>query len=78
MAASVEWPPASFKSDGTFELSTLKPGDGVVAGEHRVTVVELDKSLAKNRALKKYGSANISGLTAEVSPEKTEFSFDLK
>ena len=38
------------KSDGTFELSTLKPGDGVVAGEHRVTVSEFDKSLAKDRA----------------------------
>jgi hypothetical protein len=66
------------QSDGTFELSTLKPGDGAVPGEHRVTVNELDKSLAKNRALKKYASANISGLKAEVSPEKHEFTFDLK
>jgi hypothetical protein len=66
------------KSDGTFELTTLKPGDGVVAGEHRVTVSDFDKSLAKDRALKKYGSANISGLKAEVSPEKSEFTFDLK
>jgi hypothetical protein len=66
------------QSDGTFELTTLKPGDGVVAGEHRVTVSEFDKSLAKDRALKKYGSASISGLKAEVSPEKNEFTFDLK
>src|SRR5262249_52024882 len=61
------------QSDGTFELSTLKSGDGVVQGEHRVTVSELDKNLAKNRALKKYGTANISGLKAEVTPEKTDF-----
>jgi len=66
------------QSDGTFELSTLKPGDGVVAGEHRISIIELDKSLAKDRALKKYGSPNTSRLTAEVSSEKTEFAFDLK
>jgi hypothetical protein len=72
--------PASgeLQADGTFELRTFKPGDGVVAGEHRVTVSELDKSLAKDRALRKYRGANISGLKAEVSPEKTEFTFDLK
>jgi hypothetical protein len=66
------------QSDGTFELTTLKQGDGVVAGEHRVTVSDFDKSIAKDRALKKYGSANISGLKAEVSPENHEFTFDLK
>jgi len=66
------------QSDGTFELTTLKSGDGVVAGEHRISIVELDKSLAKDRALKKYGSPNTSRLTAEVSSEKTEFAFDLK
>ena len=32
------------QSDGTFELTTLKAGDGVVAGEHKVTVSEFDKS----------------------------------
>jgi hypothetical protein len=66
------------QSDGTFELSTVKSGDGVVAGEHRVTVSEFDKSLAGNRDLRKYGSASISGLKAEVTPEQTEFTFDLK
>jgi hypothetical protein len=66
------------QSDGTFELTTLKPGDGVVPGEHRVTISEFDKSLDKNRALKKYASANISGLKAQVSADKTEFPFDLK
>jgi len=65
------------QSDGTFELSTLKPGDGVVAGKHRISITELDKSLAKDRALRKYASPNTSRLTVEVSPEKTEFPFDL-
>jgi hypothetical protein len=66
------------QADGTFELSTLKPGDGVVAGKHRISIAELDKSLSKDRALKKYGSPVTSRLTAEVNPEKTEFTFDLK
>ncbi len=64
--------------DGTFELTTLKPADGVVAGAHRISIRDFDKSLAKDRALKKYESPNTSRLTAEVSPEKTEFPFDLK
>ena len=36
--------PASGKlqSDGTFVLSTLKEGDGVVAGHHRVSITSLD------------------------------------
>ncbi len=66
------------QSDGTFELTTLKPGDGVVAGEHRISLSELDKSLAKDRALRKYASPNTSHLTAEVSQEKNQFVFDLK
>jgi hypothetical protein len=66
------------ESDGTFVLGTYQKGDGVVAGEHRVSIGGFDKSLAQDRALRKYGSRMTSGLTAEVSPEKTEFSFDLK
>jgi hypothetical protein len=66
------------QSDGTFELTTFKPGDGVVAGAHRISISEFDKSLANDRALQKYGGPNTSRLTAEVSPEKTEFTFDLK
>jgi hypothetical protein len=66
------------KADGTFVLTTLKEGDGVVAGEHRVSIDGFEKPLAKDRALKKYGAPNTSGLTANVSPEKTEFTFDLK
>ena len=66
------------QSDGTFELTTFKPRDGVVAGAHRISISEFDKSLAKDRALRKYGSPITSRLTAEVSPENIEFTFDLK
>jgi hypothetical protein len=65
------------QTDGSFALGTNKEGDGVVAGEHRVSISGFDKPLASNRALKKYGSKN-SGLTAEVDADHTEFNFDLK
>jgi hypothetical protein len=66
------------QADGTFVLSTNKEGDGVVAGSHRISITDLDKSLAKDRALKKYASQAASGLTAEVDNEHTEFTFELK
>jgi hypothetical protein len=65
------------QTDGSFVLGTNKEGDGVVAGEHRVSISGFDKPLASNRALKKYGSKN-SGFTAEVDADHTEFNFDLK
>ena len=67
------------QSDGTFILSTLKDGDGAAVGHHRVFVTDVDKSLAKDRAFKKYTRARIPpSLTADVDAEKTEFTFDLK
>ena len=71
--------PASGKlqSDGTFVLTTLKEGDGVVAGHHRVSITGVDKTLSKDRAFKKYASPNTSDLTADVSAEMTEFPFDI-
>jgi hypothetical protein len=66
------------QSDGTYALGTAKEGDGVVAGEHVVTIGGFDKTLASDRTLKKYGTARSSGLTAEVDAEHSEFNFDLK
>jgi hypothetical protein len=65
------------QSDGTFVLTTLKEGDGVVAGHHRVSISGVDKKLARDRALKKCASPNTSELTADVSADKTEFTFDI-
>ena len=42
------------KSDGTFELTTYKDGDGVVAGEHRVSTSQFDKTLKEDCSFKKY------------------------
>jgi hypothetical protein len=66
------------QSDGTYSLTTLKDGDGVVLGAHRVAVEISDKTLSKVRGIKKYASPNTSKLTAEVSQEKTEFNYELE
>ena len=72
--------PASgpIQSDGSFALGTHKDGDGVVPGEHRVSISGFDKALARDRVLAKYSSPNSSHLTAKVDAEHTEFAFDLK
>ncbi len=68
----------NLQSDGTFVLSTLKDGDGVVAGHHRVFVSDVDKNLAKDRAFKKYTQATTSKEEVDVDPEHSEFNFDFK
>jgi hypothetical protein len=68
----------TLQSDGTYVLSTLKEADGAVAGTHRVYIADPGKKLANDRTFKKYMQANNSKLTAEVTPESTEFNFDLK
>jgi hypothetical protein len=65
------------KEDGTYELTTLKAGDGVTAGEHRVFITEVDSGFAKDKVMKKYASPVASKLVAVVSPEHNEFNFDL-
>ena len=64
--------------DGSYTLSTMKEGDGAVAGEHIVTIGGFDKPLASDRTLKKYGSRRDSHLTAEVDADHAEFNFDLQ
>ena len=54
------------QSDGTFVLTTLKEGDGVVAGDHRVSITGVDKTLAKDALATKYASPNTSKLEVEV------------
>jgi hypothetical protein len=68
------------QSDGTFVLSTTKDGDGVVAGHHRVSIADTNlNSQSKPKALlKKYAAALTSKFQADVSPEKTEFSFEIE
>jgi hypothetical protein len=66
------------QTDGTFVLSTYKQGDGVLAGHYSVIVSDVDKNLARDRTFKKYMFRSYEALTAEVTPDNTEFTFDLK
>jgi hypothetical protein len=65
------------QSDGTFVLTTLKEGDGVVPGHHRVSITNPDIKSKDGAALVKYLKTSKSKLEADVSPEKTEFTFEL-
>jgi hypothetical protein len=65
----------ALQPDGSYVLTTLKPRDGVIAGHHRVWVSDLDKNLAKDRGIRDYLGPSDTGLTADVSSEKTEFNF---
>jgi len=65
------------QADGSYVLTTRSDGDGVVAGDHRVSIAGLEKSLSKDRAIKKFTSPNTSRLTATVDAEHTEFNFNL-
>jgi hypothetical protein len=66
------------QSDGTFVLTTLTDGDGVVPGHHRVSITNPDLKSKDGAALVKYLKTSKSKLEADVSPEKTEFTFELK
>ncbi len=71
------------KSDGTFVLTTVKEGDGVVPGKHRVCISGTgSEGLGKNKKPKelipaKFTQPNTSGLVAEVTSDKTEYNFDI-
>jgi hypothetical protein len=71
--------PASgrLNADGTFVLSTHKEGDGVVAGHHRVSITNYDTKSKAAGALKKFLTTTKKPLEADVSPEQTEFTFDI-
>ncbi|QDT97785.1 carboxypeptidase regulatory-like domain-containing protein [Gimesia aquarii] len=75
--------------DGTFELMTIKAGDGAQIGHHLVAIecyesTEFDPKNPTNpepKSLipKRYTDSNKSGLTAEVKAnEENSFTFDLK
>ncbi len=60
--------------DGTFALTTLKEGDGVVPGHHRVSIIGTDPK-AKPAVPKKYADGGSSKFEADVSAENKEFTF---
>jgi hypothetical protein len=64
--------------DGTFVLTTSTSGDGVVAGHHRVYITGVDSKSKTGALPKKYSAPTTSKLEAEVSPDNTEFTFDIR
>lgn len=79
------------QSDGTFTLSTFKPGDGAVVGPHKVRVACYEsqrapaktgggeQSLGKLLIPVKYTFFDQSGLTADVKPsDNAPFVWELK
>jgi hypothetical protein len=70
------------KSDGSYQLSTYKPGDGVPAGKYRVQINPADLSEVPDEEKKlpydiKYTNFATSGLEYEVGPGHTGYSFRL-
>ena len=65
------------QSDGTYVLTTILEADGVVAGHHRVSITDVDKKVAGDRAFKKFVNSPGAPLEREVSSDKTEFNFDI-
>jgi hypothetical protein len=78
------------QSDGTFELSTFRPGDGAVVGAHKVKIACYEsqnpaavkgpgeQSLGRSLIPAKYTLLDQSGLTADLRSENSEpFVFEL-
>jgi hypothetical protein len=70
------------KPDGSYQLSTYKPGDGVPQGKYRVQINSMDLSEVPDEEKKlpydlKYMSFETSGLEYEVKPGPNGFSIRL-
>jgi hypothetical protein len=63
------------KSDGSFELTTFKQGDGAVPGTHRVAVTGTSK---KDGVPLKYKNTSSSKTEVEVAEGKNEYTVDFK
>ena len=63
------------QSDGTFELTTYKQGDGAVPGTHRVAVTGTSK---KDAVPTKYKNVSSSKTQVEVAEGKTGYTVDFK
>jgi hypothetical protein len=68
----------TIESDGSFQLTTFRPGDGAVAGIHDCVVVQIVMTEGTGVGGSTYGvvdpkhnSYHTSGLTIEVKPNET-------
>ncbi|HEY2159504.1 MAG TPA: hypothetical protein VGH33_28015 [Isosphaeraceae bacterium] len=65
---------AGINSDGTWEVSTEKAGDGMTPGPYRVYV----SGLSKSQIPVKFHSPSSSGTTVEIKTDKSEYFIDFK
>jgi hypothetical protein len=62
--------------DGTFEMMTLKPGDGVQPGKYKVVLRVFKNYRAQTLAVpEKYGSASTTPLEVAVDDDNTHLDF---
>jgi hypothetical protein len=67
------------RADGSFDLFTRKPGDGVIAGKYAVLFTVLDKPMGgKSLIPAKYNSAVDSPFEITVDGDKTGLSYELE
>ncbi len=65
-------------SDGMYEMTTFKAGDGAIAGPHRVAIIGATGKGKANAVPGKYKYNSSSKLEVDVTPDKTDYSFDLQ
>jgi hypothetical protein len=70
------------KPDGSFQMTTFKPGDGVFAGKHRVIIAppasEGDTPTKPHVINPRYLSYETSGLTATVEEKSTAITLTIE
>jgi hypothetical protein len=66
-------------TDGSFEMFTRKPGDGVIAGKYAVTFTVMDKPMGGKMLIpQKYVSAAETPFEITVDGDKTGLSYELE
>lgn len=67
------------QDDGTFELRTRKPGDGVYKGKYAVTFTVLkDPRTGESLIDRQYNHKSRTPFTVEVTADKSDYLFQLK
>lgn len=68
------------EKDGSFQLSTYKPGDGLVPGKHRVAVVEYSPREPPPPPIidQKFSSIETSGLQINVEPRSNQVTLKVR
>jgi hypothetical protein len=65
--------------DGSFEMFTRKPGDGVIPGKYAVTFVVMDKPMGGKLLIpSKYNSAADTPFEINVDGDKTDLVYEIE